>query len=541
METLPPEIITKILEYLPFGDRRVVAMVNKAFYYASYHPAFSRKEFLTYQTSGVDLKKFTDFKKMLKKSRRKLFCLKFVDFIFIDDLTIFTNLGNHIISLHFNNLKCLNDSFLDAISQCCRNLEKLELVRLQDLSITDKNRAPIYKLCSITLDDVQMSDREFNPILKFAPNLKDLSIVNCNINGSSQVLKRFYPQRTDSATSNEYLFNKYNSNYIFSDINIIYHLNNSVQLNSLRLNQCCHVFYQIQSIQQLKSLVLDLKNTYTNQSSEIENFKILSQCILLEQLEIDHLPLWLLPTVSKLCNLRHLTVKYSIRSGDDLELLKSFVDSLKDMKYIRKLSFNIVAEDFDIVHPIFGFPDCIFTSLTSLDCSLDANLRRIVFSENLISLRIRNAHNLSVSFLQKILTNVPNVKHLHIDRCSIIDDSNFVDLPISNLKELITLKILGSRISHLSLRHIWNSTLKVITFDSVSLLPFRVEENLLAVRQTILLLGIRIPLLTQLEIYIDSPSFSVIEDQNLLSYYWEDIKELVKRCFKEMKIFRLWK
>lgn len=307
METLPPEIITKILEYLPFGDRRVVAMVNKAFYYASYHPAFSRKEFLTYQTSGVDLKKFTDFKKMLKKSRRKLFCLKFVDFIFIDDLTIFTNLGNHIISLHFNNLKCLNDSFLDAISQCCRNLEKLELVRLQDLSITDKNRAPIYKLCSITLDDVQMSDREFNPILKFAPNLKDLSIVNCNINGSSQVLKRFYPQRTDSAT------------------------------------------------------------------------------------------------------------------------------------------------------------------------------------------------------------------------------------------KLITLKILGSRISHLSLRHIWNSTLKVITFDSVSLLPFRVEENLLAVRQTILLLGIRIPLLTQLEIYIDSPSFSVIEDQNLLSYYWEDIKELVKRCFKEMKIFRLWK
>lgn len=287
--------------------------------------------------------------------------------------------------------------------------------------------------------------------------------------------------------------------------------------------------------------MLDLKNTYTNQSSEIENFKILSQCILLEQLEIDHLPLWLLPTVSKLCNLRHLTVKYSIRSGDDLELLKSFVDSLKDMKYIRKLSFNIVAEDFDIVHPIFGFPDCIFTSLTSLDCSLDANLRRIVFSENLISLRIRNAHNLSVSFLQKILTNVPNVKHLHIDRCSIIDDSNFVDLPISNLKELITLKILGSRISHLSLRHIWNSTLKVITFDSVSLLPFRVEENLLAVRQTILLLGIRIPLLTQLEIYIDSPSFSVIEGQNLLSYYWEDIKELVKRCFKEMKIFRLWK
>jgi len=69
--------------------------------------------------------------------------------------------------------------------------------------------------------------------------------------------------------------------------------------------------------------------------------------------------------------------------------------------------------------------------------------------------------------------------------------------------------------------------------------PF--QENLLAVEQTILLLGIRIPLLTQLEIYIDSPSFSFIEGENLLSDYWEEIMELVKRCFKEMKIFRLWK
>lgn len=86
---------------------------------------------------------------------------------------------------------------------------------------------------------------------------------------------------------------------------------------------------------------------------------------------------------------------------------------------------------------------------------------------------------------------------------------------------------------------IFNSNSSLIYFSFLLFQPF--QENLLAVGQTILLLGIRVPLLTQLEIYIDSHSFSFIEGENLLSHYWEEINELVKRCFKEMKIFRLWK
>ncbi|KAE9539443.1 hypothetical protein AGLY_004695 [Aphis glycines] len=160
METLPPEMITKILEYLPFGDRRVAAMVNKTFYYAANHPMFSRKELFTYRTLEVDLKKFNDFKKMLMNSKRKLLCLKFVDFTCTDDLTIFTYLGNRIISLHFDNLKYLTESLLDAISQCCVNLEKLEFVRIPNFSLTDKNeqdRVQIFKLCTsiVELDPVK--------------------------------------------------------------------------------------------------------------------------------------------------------------------------------------------------------------------------------------------------------------------------------------------------------------------------------------------------------------------------------------------------
>jgi hypothetical protein len=247
------------LEYLPFDDRRVLARVNKLFYHASSHPVFLRKELLNYEPYEVNLNNFNDFKNMLWKSKRKLLCLKFVRVTFVNDLTIFTNLGNHIIELHFIDLVLENDSFLDAITQCCNNLEKLELINVKDLILTDNDRKPLLKLCSITLNRLYISDREFNLILKLAPNLNDLSILDCNLIGEYQVIKRFYPHNSNIDCS----FTKYNSNYIFSEHNIVHHLNHSVRLNCIRLNDSSSLFYLIQPIQlEIKSLSLNLLETF---------------------------------------------------------------------------------------------------------------------------------------------------------------------------------------------------------------------------------------------------------------------------------------
>jgi len=402
------------------------------FYHASSHPLFARKETLIYQPSVDNLNDFNNFKDMLSKSQRKLLCLTFVNLTFTDDLTIFTNLGNHIISLHFKNLISLNDSFFDAIAQCCSNLENLKFTGLLNIFLTDRDREPILKLCCIALDNVLLCDRDFNQILKLAPNLKDLSILNCRITGSNLIIQRFY---ADSSNI-DYSFTKYNSNDIFSETNIVHHLNNFVRLNRLNLNECGSIIYLVQPINLgLKSLTLNLLDTITTRSIDYDKLNlVLGQCVSLEQLEICHLPVDLLSTVSKLFNLRHLTLTYIdkrlINSNSD-QCLRLFVESLKNLKYIRTLSFNR-ASAFSF--PIYPFPECKLKSFTSLDCSLHSNLEILKFGENLTSLRIRNGEILEAKDLLLLFRNLTNLKHLWIDGCTALNDEIFIQLPISNLK-----------------------------------------------------------------------------------------------------------
>jgi len=413
------------------------------FYHASSHPVFLRKELLNYDPYDVNLNNFNQFKNMLLKSRRKLLCLKFVHLTFIDDLTIFTNLGDHIISLNFTDLDLLNDSFLDAITQCCSNLEKLELINVINLILTDNDRKPIFKLCSMTLNSIKISDREFNLILKLAPNLKDLSILDCNLVGKYPVIKRFYPHKSNYIDCS---FTKYNSNDVFSEDNIVHHLNNFVRLNSLRLNESISIFYRIQPIQlEIKSLSLNLFETIYSHPIDYEKLNlVLGQYVFLEQLEILEIPVGMLSIVSKLYNLRHLTLSYTANSSNYLdsgEYLKSFVESLKNLKYIKTLSFN---RGFDLINhlelPIYPFLECMLKSLTSLDCSLDSTLGVLNFGKNLTNLRIRNGGILKVEDLQLLFRNFTNLKHLCIDDCSILNDEIFIKLPISNLKGIFLLK-----------------------------------------------------------------------------------------------------
>jgi len=438
------QIIAYILQYLPFDDRRGLARVNKMFHHASSHPLFLRKELLNYEPYEANLNNFNNFKNMLLKSRRKLFCLKFVGITCIEDnITMFTNLGNRIISLILIDLDLLNDSFLCAITQNCSNLEKLELRNVNDVMLTDVDHKPILKLCSMTLDRIKLSDKEFNLILKLAPNLKDLSIYSCNLVGINLIMKRFYPQNSNYIDCS---FTKYNSNDIFTEENIIHHLNNFVRLNSLRSNHGISIFYRIQPIQlEIKSLSLNLFQTIYSDFFDYKKFNlVLGQYVFLEKLEISNLPIGMLSTVSTLYNLRHLKLSYTSKESQYLDAgkhLKSFVESLKNLKYLRTLTF---IRGFDLINylqfPIYPFLECTLKSLTSLDCSLDSSLGVLKFGKNLTNLRIRNGGILKVEDLQLLFRNLTYLKHLWIDNCSVLNDDIFIKLPISNLKGIFLLK-----------------------------------------------------------------------------------------------------
>ncbi|XP_016662971.1 uncharacterized protein LOC107884727 [Acyrthosiphon pisum] len=550
METLPSEIITQILEYLPFDDRRELARVNKVFYHASSHPVFLKKELLNYEQYRVNLNNFNDFKNMLLKSRRKLLYLKFVHLTFLD-LTIFTSLGNHIISLSVIDLVLPNDSFLDAITQCCSNLEKLELIDVMNLILTNNDRKPILKLCSLTLNNIKISDRGFNLILKLAPNLKDLSILDCHLVGTNSVMKRVYPHSSNYIDCS---FTKYNSNDIFSGENILHHLNNFVRLNSLRLNDCSSIFYRIQPIQlEIKSLSLNVFETIESLFNpeyliDYEKLKlVLRQYIFLEQLEIFGLPVEMLSIVSELYNLRHLTLSYTINDSNYLDsgkYLKSLVESFKNMKYIRTLSLNyrgfLSDLDIDSELPIYPFLECTLKSLTSLDCSLDSNLGVLKFGKNLTNLRIRNGDILKVEDLQLLFRNLTYLKHLWVEKCSVLNDEIFIKLPISNLKELITLHIIPSNISHRCLRHITNSRLKVLYLTEMSLEPCSTKAELNEFKHSIEILSHAVPKLTQLKIPAQRMSMEIIKRSDNSIYFETNFMELLKTYFKRLKILKLF-
>jgi len=165
--------------------------------------------------------------------------------------------------------------------------------------------------------------------------------------------------------------------------------------------------------------------------------KLITQ-VSLQWLEINHLPARLLRAVSRLHDLRHLTLNLTI-SHDVVECMREFAESLRDMTRIRTLAVNrVVATSMDVgpdvVLQTFAIPECAYESLTSLDCSLDGSLCVLRSGKRLSSLRIRNGDILSAGGLRLLFENLIGLRHLWIDNCFCLDDDIMSGLPVSNLR-----------------------------------------------------------------------------------------------------------
>lgn len=430
------------MEYLPFIDRRQMSMVNKLFYYASIHPVFLQKELIVYQPD----KHLEDYQEILFRSPRKQFCLKAFQYVYIGDTTIYENLAERLVSLDFDHLIMLGDEFLDAFVQFCPNLQAIKMKRVSYMTLTDKDRKPMLSLTSLSFSDMKFSDYDLNLIFKVTPNLKDLGIFNCHIANSSKIISRFYPSHRTISTDP---FNKYDSNNILSDLNIIHHLNNSVRLSSLRLNQNSSIFYQIQPIQpELKCLILQCNNVCEpfDHVNDPEKLKlVLGQYVFLERLEIFEMPIDTLSAISTLHNLRHFKLSYVAHdvistSEEGILYLNKLLESIKNMKYIKTLALYRADDQQQIELPILKIPGNILEPLVSLDCTLSSDLEALTLCRNLTFLQIRNGEILKVEDLQLLFQNLTKLQDLCIDQCHVLDDEVFMHLPISNLKGKKVLK-----------------------------------------------------------------------------------------------------
>lgn len=424
-----------------FDDRQNMALVNKTFYYASLHPQFLKNEtFICNPLLFFDTEKkksLIEFKQIIIRSKRELIHLKLFEPI---DHTIFESIGYKIISLHLEYFDAkLTDTFVNTIIRCCINLKSLVLKNTVITWISIKPNKPLLKLYSITFDDVDMTDKKFNELMAYAPNLQDLGIKNCKILDWPQAIRRFYKNY-----NNPEIITDFNSDVVFTDVNIVNYLKTTKSINTLRLHQICHIFLQLPQHIQLKSLLLDGTNSMqygTGKRFDLEKLKlILEEQTTLEQLDISCFPCCFLLTVAKLHKLKYLKINFTTINNsvcvNKQACLQGFVESLKDMKELRTLILVPWNNNNEFLHesPVLALPDCTLKSLTALNCKIQNGLEVMQLAKNLTRLKIPNGHILTTNELQLLFKNLVNLRYLKIQNCINLDDDILFHSPISNLK-----------------------------------------------------------------------------------------------------------
>lgn len=423
------QIVAHILKYLSFDDRRQIALVNQTCYYASIHPSFTKKELLVFEETDFEHDKFLNFQQLLLNSKREVFNLKFCNLAaHLDPDSIFwKTLNNRITSLVIANVSEFNDLFIDCLTQI-NNLQSLEFRNIRSFATSIKIRNALLKLHSLSFFDSYLSDSDFNNIMQCAPHLKELRFKGCNILCWSQAINRYYPNYSIPGRSTDF-----NSSYVFTDVNIVKNLKNT-NIENLVLQNCCSIFMQLPKTIKLKSLVLCV----VNEAHNLEKFSLTLDVhsMTLQQLDISHIPCCSLVLLTKLQNIKILKILYTtdINSQCDgsMACLNRFSESLSCLKNISSLTIVPVLT-FDL--SMITIPNCVLSSLNSLDCAIENCQKLVDVGRNLISLTIQNGDTLTASDLQYLFGNHTNLRHLIIYKCINLNDDILMKSPPSdNLK-----------------------------------------------------------------------------------------------------------
>jgi len=422
-----------------------MALINQTWYQASLHPTLIKNDLFFFNESilfhppYVPTKqelysKFVEFKDILSNTKRSIVNLKYyeikLDCIYY--IPLIDNLGDRIISLSITRMPFLKDAFLDSIINNCNNLNTLELEDVDISAITNKFRKPLLKLNSITFNRVAINDCKFNQIMQCAPNLKDIGFYNCQILEWPQAINRYYPNYRDSQGSINY-----NSDCVFTVVNILNYLKNCKFINSLRLNNNYSISLQLPKYIKLKTLIFDTLTHFPSIPIDNNFILALGEHTSLEHLELHNFPCCLLSAVSKMHNLKRLKLDYTIdfnpNCKDDLYLQK-FFESMENFKNIKELAIIPCGNTKKTSPSKKQIPDSILKSLTSLTCSIGNCMNIINFGGNLTTLQIHNCDILTSTDFQLLFSNLTNLMHVGIDDCCNVNDDVFLALNISNVK-----------------------------------------------------------------------------------------------------------
>ncbi|VVC38406.1 Hypothetical protein CINCED_3A000081 [Cinara cedri] len=513
---MPPEVITQILQFVSFEDRKRARSVNSVWYYASIHPMFIKNELFIVQDpkqNGYNDKEQMEFlnlyHQILKESKRKMLNLKLRGFSTLYKCSfIFEGIGEKVREIYLENILVMTNALIDIITSCS-NIKKLEFSNINRWSLAVENPKPILSLKVLVYKLATLPNNVFNLLASIASNIDTLDL-------DYNVLE------------NEVYTPYCNVN----QTNVMQFIKNIKNLTNLRINDNWWILNRLPKNLQLKALNINYQRFYMN-TIELSQFEaVIRNHKSLQQLEILGIPCCLILGIRNLQFLQELNLtyaKYHVHVCCNKQLcFQNFQNSFNNMKYLKILSVTAEVpmhkpKYFNSIPPI---PQHIMKSIQSLDCYFSPEMSIATFDNNLTSLRIRNGNILSVEDFIILFKELTKLTSLWIDRCYKLNDDVISDCSISNLKGLTTLKLDGGRQTYRCLHNIKFSNL-ITLYIHIAPVGLSILGHLPAIEKSFKTLASSNPVLSHLTVFCVNSECRILDKNILLSYF---------KCLKYFKM-----
>ncbi|XP_075216950.1 uncharacterized protein LOC142322123 isoform X2 [Lycorma delicatula] len=397
---LPLEVVSYIMEFLPYQDRISAGQVCQLWYEASIQAQFLNHEKVVFSKVSLE-DDVTMALRIIDKS-----CRPFLHFVFIElELNskmqkFWWKVGPEIKSLSLQNCEITGRMVIEILSNC-KSLEFLEIKNCREPLISGKLlddqsdvltlRKSLMNVTNLSLScNRYLSDALFNRFVSVMINLKALSLAGCQISFHPGLYKKFYPNR---AVSGEPLFA---SETVLTFLNVIQFIQNfSDRLTCLDLSQTLVNSKSLLQIAELPNL--HLKELYLQNCEQLTNAGVLS-------------------VTQYQCSLVVLDLSGCSRVTDQSFI--SICDRLSQLKKLRVCNCRAIT-DVGVVE-LYKLSNLEYLDISECEQVTGEGIETwLYFKKNkrLKWLHLRLLNKLSASSIIFLTENLTNLLHLDLSHC----------------------------------------------------------------------------------------------------------------------------
>ncbi|CAF0730981.1 unnamed protein product [Brachionus calyciflorus] len=471
IDALPNEIICKIFDYLDFCDRKNASLVSKKWRHA-FLESYYLKNIMIKANNQLFLsnRPSSSPNNSLKHGHRSSSSMA---------LSIYSSSSNFNYQLYNNLVNLEFDSDAADVSLLVKNLQ-------QGKNNEEIKRLP--KLQTLKFFKTTMSAKTLIDLLNEAPNLNNLSIIECDSLFMTGFLTFSLSQDKIDALNNLVELNLSKNRYM-TDFLLNLFLNSTNSLQRLDLSYCNFTKTNFKSIENTKFQVPTLGNcvlTFENlikQSKRLTNlesinlsgidnlihnqesfFELIEKLPNLKEIQLENLPNLKVDTVVKLLaltpRLKCINLNNSIQN-DDLKQngIEIFLEKSRNLHE----DLNSHLEIIKLKRAKINDPRLLSSQFTSLIHLTYLDLSCMMFQRSFGTV---NRLNEFVEEFAFNLSRCHNLEHLNLSYCDFLVNDSFIKIISKNFKNLKHLDIRNcSQITDTSLHFISTFMTKLVYLD----------------------------------------------------------------------------